>query len=198
MKEVKVEGKSPVSIAREDILRHLVERGGFSTTEELKREALDSLLNDALQQLKEDGMVAEQGEGVKLLEKGWEEGNGILRKYKKAEKELGSHIYAHVLEHFDMEIDYVLDVIKKGRTTRLSDLDEGSEAIILFPEKVDPKLISRLIGIGLTPGSMIRVFSKNLKVIVIMVKGRLAALNDKVAKMIKVLRMEAGREGDGA
>ncbi len=96
-----------------------------------------------------------------------------------------------------MEIDYVLDIIKKGEITRLSDLNEGNEAIVLFPEKGDPKLISRLIGIGLTPGSSIRVFSRNSKIIVIMVKGRLAALNDKVADMIKVLK-RAGREGYGS
>jgi Fe2+ transport system protein FeoA len=95
------------------------------------------------------------------------------------------------MEHFFQgkakeEIDKILSMKKDAK--RLTEIEEGTDGIIVITEETNPKVISRVAGIGLTPGVSFELLKKRRDLIILRLSGRIVALEPSIAKKTWVSR----------
>ncbi|MBW1668635.1 MAG: ferrous iron transport protein A [Deltaproteobacteria bacterium] len=73
-----------------------------------------------------------------------------------------------------------------GETLNLSELMVGEQATILAVAVPDKKLLSRFLGIGLSPGSKVKLYERLPGQLVLEVEGRKIALDSFIADKILV------------
>ena len=82
-----------------------------------------------------------------------------------------------------------------SETLNLSDLKTGEQATILAIAVPDKKLFSRLLGIGLSPRSKIKLFEKLPGQLVVEVEGRKIALDTFIANKVLVSKEDRKKAG---
>lgn len=192
---------------KEDLLRALLEFGDPDGELEVN-ELLDDLDNEknlfdkALIDLKKAGLIIRENTCIKLTPEGIEAAEKIYSKHKYIEeyfrkvfKEKEVHLLAHALEH--CVSDSILAKMKgelalvREKLT-LSELSLGDEATVLAISLRDKKLFSRILGLGLFPGSKIKVFETYRDQVIVEVEGRKIALDESIADKVLTSK-ERGR-----
>jgi Mn-dependent DtxR family transcriptional regulator/Fe2+ transport system protein FeoA len=200
--------KDLLEMYKEDLLRAILEFGG-ETGEIGATDLLDDvdgephLFERAILDLEKESLITRKGERVALTPAGGEVAEKIYVKHRFIEEyfrevfnESDVHILAHALEH--CVSDSVLAKMKGelaliSETLSLSDLKDGEEATILAIAVRDKKLFSRLLGLGFTPGSKIRLFEKLQSQLVVEVEGRKIALDTLVADKVLISVEDRGK-----
>jgi Mn-dependent DtxR family transcriptional regulator len=183
----------------EDILRFGLEKGLSVSVEEIEEETgVDrDDVRKAVRTLLKKGLVEVRKERIYLTDRGNESAKMILQKHREIErvfkdKSLSeSHKIAHSMEHFFQgkakeEIDKILSMKKDAK--RLTEIEEGTDGIIVITEETNPKVISRVAGIGLTPGVSFELLKKRRDLIILRLSGRIVALEPSIAKKTWVSR----------
>ncbi len=176
----------------EDILRFEIEKGVSISVEEIEEETgVDrDDVRKAVRTLLKKGLVEVRRERIYLTDKGTESARLIFEKHREIERIFESespsesHKVAHAMEHFFQgkakeEIDKVLSMKKDAR--RLTEVEEGNDGIIVVTEETNPKVISRVAGIGLTPGTPFELLKKRKDLIILRLGGRIVAIEPSIA-----------------
>jgi len=195
---------------KEDLLRATLEFGKENDEANIKLILADvggekRLFEQATLELEEENLITRKGEYVVLTPAGREAAEKIYAKHRFIEEyfrevfnEPDVHILAHALEH--CASDNLLakmqgELALMSETLNLSDLKTGERATILAIAVPDKKLFSRLLGIGLSPRSKVKLFEKLPGQLVVEVEGRKIALDMLLADKVLVSK-EDGKKAD--
>ena len=187
-------GGGELELAEEDVLRFLAERGGSAGVEEVAEEVGDrELAGRVVERLSSRGLLRLEGGRLVLTGEGRRLASGLLRVHREAE-ELASrfmpsrgHLVAHSVEHFPESLR-VLEAIRPSRVVPLSLLPPGGSGYVVAVGDPRPRLLARLVGVGVVPGRRIRVVARLPSVLVVEVgaSGRVAALDRDLAGRVLV------------
>jgi len=186
---------------KEDVLRAILEFGtgnGEADAEDLLSEVGGNkrLFEKATLEMEEGKLLTRRGERIVLTLGGREAAKKIYAKHRfieeyfsKVFKETNVHLLAHALEH--CVTDSLLAKMKgelalMSETLNLSELKIGENATILAIAVSDKKLLSRLLGIGLSPRSKIKLYEKLPSQLVVEAEGRKIALDMFIADKVLV------------
>ena len=103
----------------------------------------------------------------------------VIYKYHKTVEKLFGHKTAHSFEHMGDKVRY-LERAEKSKP--LTTFRKGEEGVLISMEFKNPKIIARLIGIGLVPGTHFRVVKVRDDVFVLDISGRLVIIDKKLTK----------------
>lgn len=195
---------------KEDLLRGILEFGEANGEADAK-DLLDDvggdrrLFEQAALDLEKENLITRKGSRIALTPAGREVAEKIYTKHRFIEEyfsevfnEPDVHILAHALEH--CVPDRLLakmqgELALMSDTLNLSDLKTGEQATILAISVPDRKLFSRLLGIGLSPRSKVKLFKKLQGQLVVEVEGRKIALDTFIANKILVSREDRRKAG---
>ena len=186
---------------KEDLLRAILEFGtgnGEADAEDLLSDVGGNkrLFETATLEMEEGKLLTRRGEHIVLTPSGREAAKKIYAKHRfieeyfsKVFKETNVHLLAHALEH--CVSDSLLAKMKgelalMSETLNLSELKIGEKATILAIAVSDKKLLSRLLGIGLSPRSKIKLYEKLPGQLVVEAEGRKIALDMFIADKVLV------------
>lgn len=195
---------------KEDLLRAILEFGKGNGEADVKDLLSDvggeqRLLEQATLEMEKEKLITRKGECIVLTPSGREAAEKIYAKHRFIEEyfsevfnEPNVHILAHALEH--CVSDSLLakmqgELALMGETLNLSDLKIGEQATILAIAVPDKKLLSRLLGIGLSPGSKVKLFEKLPGQYVVEAEGRKIALDTFIADKVLVSKEDRKKAG---
>jgi len=186
---------------KEDLLRAILEFGtgnGEADAEDLLSDVGDDkrLFEKATLEMEEGKLLTRRGGRIVLTPGGREAAKKIYVKHRFIEeyfsevfKETNVHLLAHALEH--CVSDSLLAKMKgelalMSETLNLSELKVGENATILAIAVSNKKLLSRLLGIGLSPRSKVKLYEKLPGQLVVEAEGRKIALDMFIADKVLV------------
>jgi Mn-dependent DtxR family transcriptional regulator/Fe2+ transport system protein FeoA len=195
---------------KEDLLRAILEFGKGNGEADAKDLLSDvggeqRLFEQATLEMEKEKRIMRKGERIVLTPSGREAAEKIYAKHRFIEEyfsevfnEPNVHILAHALEH--CVSDSLLakmqgELSLMSETLNLSDLRTGEQAMILAIAVPDKKLLSRLLGIGLSPGSKVRLFEKLPGQFVVEAEGRKIALDTFIADKVLVSKEDRKKAG---
>jgi len=195
---------------KEDLLRAILEFGrgnGEADANDLLVDVAGEqrLFEQATLEMEKEKLIRRKGECIVLTPSGREAAEKIYAKHRFIEKyfievfnETNAHILAHALEHCIS--DSLLakmqgELALMSDTLNLSDLKTGEQAVILAIAVPDKKLLSRLLGIGLSPRSKVKLFEKLPGQLVVEVEGRKIALDMFIADKVLVSKEDPKKAG---
>ncbi len=181
----------------EDVLRIAAEKGkGVISLPMLKEDisAADELFIAAIDELKSKGLIHINNHEVMLTSKGREKAGKILARHKIIEKyfhdilkEPMPHNVAHALEHFvaGKTIKRMKEFLTmKERGKPAPDFPLEREFLIIAVEITDKRILEKIISLGLTPGSKVKIEEKIPNAVIFNIGGRKVALANEIAKNI--------------
>ena len=188
-----------LKIVREDILIILGERKEKVSLESLKAEikVSHSFVFRVIKELEEKDLIQVEKNFVRLTRIGQDEAKDILTKhlvlknyFKNTADEKEARRKADILEHYISE--EVIKNIKKLHTlkkkgiplTKFNLHEEGLIADITTPSN---ELFERIVSMGIFPGEEIKITNKIPNAVVVKIKNRKFALDENIAKEIKVI-----------
>lgn len=186
---------------KEDLLRAILEFGITNGEADANDLFIDvggeqRLFEQVILEMEKEKLIKRIGDLIVLTPSGRKSAEKIYAKHRFIEKyfrevfsETDVHILAHALEH--CVSDSLLakmqgELALMGETLNLSELMVGEQATILAIAVPDKKLLSRFLGIGLSPGSKIELYERLPGQLVIEVEGRKIALDSFIADKILV------------
>lgn len=186
---------------KEDLLRAILEFGIANGEADANDLFIDvggeqRLFEQVILEMEKEKLIKRIGDLIVLTPSGRKSAEKIYAKHRFIEKyfrevfsETDVHILAHALEH--CVSDSLLakmqgELALMGETLNLSELMVGEQATILAVAVPDKKLLSRFLGIGLSPGSKVELYERLPGQLVIEVEGRKIALDSFIADKILV------------
>lgn len=190
-----------LTIVKEDILRILGEREGNTSLETIKDEikVLPSFISRVISALEKENLIRSHHAFFELTEKGKEKAKDVLRKHhilenylKKKRSEREAHEIAHILEHFISE-EIIRNILKlstfEGRGIPLTELELHEETLITDITVPDNKLFERMVSMGIFQGEKITIVNVIPGRVIVKIKNKKFALDNDIAKDIKVLKI---------
>jgi len=181
----------------EDVLRIAAETGKDVISLPVLKEDIsvaDELFIAAIDELENKGLIHIENHEVILTRKGSEKAGKILARHKIIEKyfheilkEPMPHHVAHALEHFvaDETIRKMREFLTmKKRGKPAPDFPLEREVLIIAVEILDKRILEKIISLGLTPGSRVKIEEKNPNTVIFNIGGRKVALANEIAKNI--------------
>jgi len=191
-----------LKIVKEDILRIIAEEKKKVSLDSIKTEVKVSpfFMSKALEELEREKLIEIEENFIKLTKDGQEKSKDILKKhlvlenyFKETLDEKVAHRKAHILEHYISE--EVIENIKKLRTLKgkgisLTKLRLHKEDLIVDLDILNWGLFERMVSMGILPGEKIEIVSITLARVVVKIKNKKFALDNNIAKKIKVLEYD--------
>jgi Mn-dependent DtxR family transcriptional regulator len=189
-------------LAREDVLRYLREMGGEASLEDVLEEVGDRTeAGRAIRDLKEEGLIEETEEGLRLTRRGEEKAREILERHMIAEKileEAGllhggeAHKAAHSLEHLSLDVARIIREARGKRVEPLYNLERGETGRVLAVLEASPSILARLYGVGILPGKTVKILTKSRGLVIVETgaEARLAAIDSRIARKVLVVRVQ--------
>jgi len=188
-----------LKIVREDILIILGERKEKVSLESLKAEikVSHSFVFRVIKELEEKDLIQVEKNFVRLTRIGQDEAKDILTKhlvlknyFKNTADEKEARRKAHILEHYISE--EVIKNIKKLHTLKkkgipLTKFNLHEESLIADITTPSNELFERIVSMGIFPGEEIKITNKIPNAVVVKIKNRKFALDENIAKEIKVI-----------
>jgi len=179
----------------DDILRLYREKNKPLSIEEIMDETNVNRTEavNAIKEMKRKGL-AEFKQRLSLTKKGEEKAEMVYERHKAIENFFGgkeAHEIAHSLEHFlkKEDIESLQDMIYKEKKP-LKNFEEGEKGIIVASTINDPKVVSRLIGVGISPASRFRVEKKRDDEMIIFTHNKMVVIDSNIADRIYAIREE--------
>ncbi|NJE48223.1 FeoA domain-containing protein [Thermococcus sp. 9N3] len=178
-----------IEILMEDILRLAKEKGSPPTVEDIVVDSgvTKEEVREAVKELEKKGLAKAEGDRIILTREG-ERAAEVIYNYHRTVEKLFGHSTAHSLEHMGDRISYLE---KAGRAKPLTEFKEGTEGVMVFMDIENPKVIARLMGVGLIPGTRFRVVRSG-NVYVLETGGRVVVIDRNVAEKIKGVITDEG------
>ncbi|MGB9678500.1 MAG: FeoA domain-containing protein [Thermoanaerobacteraceae bacterium] len=182
-----------LKILKEDILRFLREKDDNTST--FNEITLESKLEKedvvkALKSLENDDYIKISKESVCLTSQGKLKSQEIFEKHTFIEN-VYNHQIAHALEHYDTN-DLKVAFEDVSSPLKLNNFNQNDTGFIVKLSIDNPMILSRLIGLGLAPGSYFKIIKKRSDLLVIESHRRLIVLDKKIGDNIEgVLKDES-------
>lgn len=190
------------NIVKEDVLRILGEEKEKTSFESLrsKIKVSNPFFSKTIRNLEQEGIIQIEKGSVKLTTKGKGEAKYFLNKhfllenyFNKRRSQKEAHKTTDLLEHYLSE--EVIDNIKmlstlKNEGVPLTELKIHKEGIITDIMFTDNALLERIISMGIFLGEKIVITNKIHHSLIIKIKNKKFALNEELAKHIKVVGYE--------
>jgi Mn-dependent DtxR family transcriptional regulator/Fe2+ transport system protein FeoA len=163
---MEVSDRRIISIAKEDVLRAIVELDTNSAEEILKALTNPEVFQDAQNQLEAEGLILIDYQSIRLTKLGQESADVLMNRHKVIEEyflhEVNSeeaHLIAHKLEHMISEevvhsLKRTRDLEKRGH--QLTKENSGS-GLITRVNLDSIQLFDRMISMGICPGQWITI-----------------------------------------
>jgi Mn-dependent DtxR family transcriptional regulator len=181
----------------EDVLRIAAEKGRDVISLPMLKEdisAADELFVAAIDELENKGLIYIEDHEIILTKKGREKAGKILARHEIIEryfhdilKEPMPHNVAHALEHFvaDKTIRRMREFLTmKEEGKPATDFPLEREFLIIAVEITDKRILEKIISLGLTPGSKVKIEEKIPNAVIFNIGGRKVALANEIAKNI--------------
>ncbi len=168
------------NILMEDILRLAKEKGASPTFKDVMEDSgvTREEVGEAVKELERKKLVKREGNNIVLTKEG-EKTAEVIYNYHKTVEKLFGHKTAHSFEHMADRVKY-LKMAKNSRP--LMAFRGGEEGVLISMEFKNPKIIARLIGIGLVPGTRFKIVKVRDDVLVLNISGRLVIVDKKLTK----------------
>ena len=136
---------------------------------------------EAIQQLERRNLAKFKNKNLTLTEQG-EKVADVIYNYHKIVEEVLGHNVAHALEH----LGEFAEKIKKlsGDAKPLEKFRESEKGVVAYFEVRNPKLISRLLGAGLSPGVPFQIIKSRKDGFAVETNGRIIVLGKELGKSI--------------
>ena len=169
-------------ILMEDILRLAKEKGSSPTFKDVMEDSgvTREEVGEAVKELERKKLVKREGENIVLTKEG-EKTADVIYNYHKTVEKLFGHKTAHSFEHMADKVKY-LELAKKS--IPLVNFKEGEEGVLINMKVKNPKIIARLIGIGLVPGTKFKIIKVRDNIVVLDISGRLVMIDKKLIKSL--------------
>jgi DNA-binding MarR family transcriptional regulator len=176
-------------ILREDILR-LAKEKESPTVQDIVDDSKVSRrdVEGAVGELEREGLLERDGDRISLTADGEKAAAAIYESHRTVE-DLFGHQTAHAFEHMADRIDYLR---RAGEAKPLASFSDGEEGVFIVISIDNPKVLARLIGVGVTPGTAFRLVKKRGDVLVLEVGGRITLVDSKLASAILGVGRHAG------
>lgn len=193
--------ESILEIVKDDVLRILGEeesRKVPSKAIKSRIKASSSIISDAIEKLRKNGLIRLENGSLELTESGCVQAERIIKKhsvfedyFKKKRGREEAHKVADIIEHYVSE--EVLNNIKKLSTFERGDfsiLESGlnEDRLITDIEISDSGLFERVVSMGIIPGEKIRVMYNIPDGFVVSVSRKKVALGSDIAEKIRVMK----------
>ena len=185
-------------IAKEDILRYLLEKPDAARRDLIKEIGDKDLVETGIAELKKEGLIHERNHTLRLTEGGVRRARLILDKHLAIENAVRTlpedlrHLAAHYAEHLDLDPQQLkkLGEVFEGNVAALTDMEEGEEARLLAVLDPRPPIVARLYGVGLLPGCKLSLMARSGGVVLLAVGpgGRIVSVDRDIASHILVVR----------
>ncbi len=176
--------ESWLRILMEDILRLSKEKKEPPTVEDVMQDSKvrKDDVKKAIKGLKKKNLAKMEGNKIILTSDG-EKAAQVIYNYHKTVEALFGHKVAHSFEHLGED---KIQLLKRsiGEAKPLEDFMKNEEGEIISLEVENPKILSRLIGVGITPGNMFKVIKLRKDVIILDITHRLVLVDRKLADKI--------------
>ncbi len=179
----------------EDIMRLYREKNSSLTVKDVMDDCNveRSDVMEAIRELERRGLAKFEDGLLSLTSKG-EEAADVIYNYHRIVEDLLGHDVAHALEHIGKTAEKVKKL--EGEAKALEEFRESEKGIIAYFEVRNPKIVSRLLGVGLSPGVPFRVVRSRGDSIVLEVNDRLIVLEKELGKsVVGVSRVESAARG---
>ena len=180
-----------------DILRLLREKNKSLSIREIMDDTnVDKYESQrAVKTMEKQGLVRFENNNVSITEKGSRKAEGLYRAHKIIENFLGggkhAHIIAHTLEHIlsDEKVKDIKEILsRKKNAIKLDNVESGFKGIIIAVEEKDPKIIARLLGLGILPGNEFEIIKRRKDSTILFINGRMAVIGTNLCKKIFVIK----------
>ncbi|NJF24625.1 FeoA domain-containing protein [Thermococcus sp. Bubb.Bath] len=174
----------------EDILRLAKEKGEPPKVRDVMEDSKvgEEDVKSAVKEMEELGLANFRDGQILLTDKG-EKTAEVIYNYHKTVERLFGHGTAHVFEHMGDRVSY----LQRAESARpLEELPEGEEHVLVSMNVENPKVIARLLGVGLSPGSVFRIIRKRKDAIILEVNGRLVIIDGELSKRLFGVRRDEG------
>ena len=146
-------------------------------------------VKEAIKELEKKDLISFKGGKIILTEMG-EKTAQIIYNYHKIVEDIFDHRTAHSLEHFSKE--YVEEAKTLGKNAiSLDKFRESEKGIIALLEIENPKILSRLMGVGITIGKKFSIIKIRKDGIILEIDGRLIILDRELEKYILGVKNES-------
>ncbi len=189
-------GHRVICIAKEDILRAIVEFG-TDAIEEIRQElSTPEVFTESLDQLVMEGLVCLNGQSVKLTPLGEDAASVIANRHRVIEEyflqevdDENAHQIAHTLEHVIAEevvhsLKKIRELEEKGH--HLTEKDSG-EGLITRVNHDDIQLFDRMISMGICPGQWITIIKPIHGGLILLVGNTQLAVGWDIVSKIEVM-----------
>jgi Fe2+ transport system protein FeoA/predicted transcriptional regulator len=172
-----------MEILMEDILRLAKEKESPTISEiiqdsKVQREDVEK----AIKELEKKGLVTFKNNRIILTEEG-DKSASIIYNYHITVEKLFGHTVAHSFEHLDKD---KIKLLKNeiGKTKPLRDFSENEEGKIISFKIENPKVIARLMGLGIIPGASFKVIKVRRDAIILNIERRIVILDTELTDKI--------------
>jgi Mn-dependent DtxR family transcriptional regulator len=172
-----------MEILMEDILRLAKEKESPTILEiiqdsKVQREDVEK----AIKELEKKGLITFKNNRVILTEEG-DKAASIIYNYHRTVEKLFGHTVAHSFEHFGEDKIKLLEN-EMGKTKPLKDFSENEEGKIISLKIENPKIIARLMGLGIIPGVLFKVIKVRRDAIILSIEHRIVILDTELTDKI--------------
>ena len=180
-----------------DILRLLREKNSSLSIKEIMDDTnVDKYESQkAVKTMEKQGLVKFENNNVSITKKGSQKAESLYKTHKIIENFLGggehAHIIAHTLEHIlsDEKVEDIKEILgRKKNAIELSSVESGFKGIIIAVEEKDPKIIARLLGLGILPGNEFKIIKKRKDSLILFINGRMAVIDTNLCRKIFVIK----------
>ncbi len=176
--------KEWLRILMEDILRLAEEENKSPTIFEVMRDCKvqrEDVL-EAIKALEENKLVVFKNNKIILTSQGKDAASTIY-KYHKIVEDLFGHTVAHSFEHLGESEIKLLE--KEGNKTKaLEDFEENEEGKVITLKIENPKILSRLMGVGIIPGKTFKTIKVREDMIILSIDQQIVILDRSLANKI--------------
>lgn len=167
----------------EDILRLAKEKNNPTVEDIIKDSKVGREdIKKAIEELEKKNLINFTNEKINLTKKGEKLANIIYEHHKMIEDAF-DHRTAHSLEHFTKKyVDEAKAIGKKA--IPIDKFMEGENGLIALFEIEDPRILSRLIGVGITIGAGFSIVKLRRDGIILEIDGRLVIIDRGLGKYI--------------
>ena len=172
-----------IEILMEDILRLAKEKETPTIAEviqdsKVQREDVEK----AIKELEKKGLVTFKNNRIILTEEG-DKSASIIYDYHRTVEKLFGHTVAHSFEHLGKDKIKLLEK-EIEKTKVLKDFNENEEGKIISLKIENPKIIARLMGLGVIPGVLFKVIKIRKDVIILNIERRIVILDTELTDKI--------------
>ena len=168
----------------EDILRLAEEENKSPTISEVMQDCKVQRgdVEEAIKELEKKELAIFKNNKIMLTSQG-KNAASIIYKYHKTVENLFGHVVAHSFEHLGEPEIKLLE--KEGSKTKtLKDFEENEEGTVITLKIENPKILSRLMGVGIIPGKTFKMIKVREDMIILSIDQQIVILDRSLANKV--------------